>query len=131
MSLALLKIYRCLAACSTEVCNVRMSILKDILSYWVQGKVVFVGEHVSIETPNATAPNSPSIKYVEDIQQAELTSSTSDDCVSSQTQVLPSVPSTSQSCSTSVDDPNENNETGDFHGTMFANYSREKRLSKR
>ena len=76
-----------------------MSILKDMLSYWVQGKEVFVGDHVSIESPNV-------IEAVEEIQQAELTSSTSNDCVSSQTQALPSLPSTSNSCSTFVDDPN-------------------------
>ena len=31
---------RCLAACSTEVYNARMAILKDFLSYWVQSKEV-------------------------------------------------------------------------------------------
>ena len=29
---------RCLSSCSTDVYNARLGILKDILSYWVQGK---------------------------------------------------------------------------------------------
>ena len=126
---------RCLATCSTEVFNARMSTLKEILSYWVLGKEVFVGEHVSIEIPNATediqqAEMTSSIEdiqqaeltaSIEDIQQAELTSSTSEDTISSQTQALPSVPSTSQSCSTFIDgEPDGNMETDDFQGTMFA-----------